>query len=161
MRRPSCFGVQCEHSSMCGRLVDQIRVSSHVAPIHDRYTSSQIRHVSERQTTGNGTRSGWTLFERNRHHARSRPPITLNDCVSTKRTHNVAFSIVHSHSRSLVHKWKIPIWDQNSDHEKIVTVRLIVYNLELITSFKIYIYSNKWEQEKSFITLSRRCRENI
>lgn len=82
MRRPSCFGVRCEHSSTCRRLVDQIRVSSHVTPIHDRCTSSQIRHASERQTTGNGTRSGWTFFERNRHHARSRPPVTLNDdCV--------------------------------------------------------------------------------
>jgi len=159
MRRSSCFGVQCEHSSTCGRLVDRIHVSSHVAPIHDRYTSSQIRHVSEQQTTGNGTRSGWTVFERNRHHARSRPPITLNDCVPTKRTHNVAFSIVHSHSRSLEHKWKIPVWDQNSDHEKIVTVRFlypILYNLKLITSFKVYIYPNKREQEESFITLSRR-----
>lgn len=42
MRRSSCFGARCEHSSTCGRLVDRIRVSSHVAPIHDRCTSSQI-----------------------------------------------------------------------------------------------------------------------
>lgn len=50
MRRSSCFGARCEHSSTSGRLIGGIRVTSHVAPIHDRCTSSRILDASTATT---------------------------------------------------------------------------------------------------------------
>jgi hypothetical protein len=141
MRRSSCFSVWREHSSICGRLVDRIRVRLHVAPIHDRCTSSRIRHASERETTGNGTRLWRTLFRRTRRHTtrdhvrHSHWAIAL---LWNARTMFVAASIVHSYARFSRYKKSNLIG--NSDQEWFTIVITIIYNLKLIMNFAIFPY---------------------